>query len=58
MTKIEDACNTYAINAIMGNSNLTSDYEELLSKIEGKGYDWTGVKAMIKEVAGKAGIVQ
>ena len=58
MTKIEDACNTYAINAIMGNANLTSDYNELLSKIEGKGYDWTGVKAMILEVAGKAGIVQ
>ena len=56
MTKIKDACNTYAINAIMGNSNLSGDYNDLLSKIEGKGYDWSGVKAMIVEVAGKAGI--
>ena len=58
MSKIEDVCNVYAINAIMGNSNFTSDYDALLAKVEGRGYDWKSVQAMILEVAGKAGIVK
>ena len=58
MSKIEDACNIYAINAIMGKSNFTSDYDDLIAKVEGKGYDWSSVQKMILEVAGKAGIIK
>ena len=39
-------------------SNLTSDYEQLLSKLEGKNYDWSGVQRMILEVARNAGVIQ
>ena len=56
MKKIEDEANSYAINVIMGNKNLTSDYEALMSTIDTKTYDWNNVKKMIKEVANKAGI--
>ena len=56
MKKIEDEANSYAINVIMGNKNLSSDYDTLMSTIDSKTYDWSNVKKMIKEVASKAGI--
>ena len=57
MNRIEDETNTYAINAIMGTSNLTSDYDAMLTKLEGKTFDWSNVKKMIEEVARNAGII-
>ena len=57
MKKIVDESNSYAINAIMGNKNLTSDYDALMNTIQTKTYDWNNVKKMIKEVASKAGII-
>ena len=56
MRKIEDETNTYAILAIMGQSNLTSDYDALLNKLNEKAYDWKGVSRMIEEVASLAGV--
>ncbi len=56
MRKIQDETNTYAILAIMGQSNLTNDYDALLSKLNEKAYDWNGVSRMIEEVAKKAGV--
>lgn len=56
MSKIEDEAITYSIQAIMGNKNLTSDYDALLEQLNGKTYDWDGVQKMIEEVASKAGI--
>ena len=56
MKKIEDEANSYAINVIMGNKNLSSDYDTLMSTIDSKTYDWSNVKKMIKEVASKVGI--
>lgn len=57
MNRIEDETSTYAINVIMGRSNLTSDYEALLTKLDGKSFDWKNVKKMIEEVASNAGII-
>ncbi len=56
MSKIEDEAITYSIQAIMGDKNLTSDYDALLEQLNGKTYDWNGVQKMIEEVASKAGI--
>ena len=57
-SKIEDELNIYAIKAMMGQSNLTSDYDDLLTKLDGKNYDWSGVKRMILEVARNAGVIE
>lgn len=57
MKRITEEANSYAINAIMGTKNLTSDYDALMNTIETKTYDWNNVKKMIKEVASKAGII-
>ena len=57
MNSIEDETDIYAINAIIGTANLTTDYDALLSKLEGKTYDWSNVQKMIEEVARNAGII-
>ena len=56
MKKVEDACNTYTIEVIVGRKNLTTDYDALLSKIEQTSYEWSSIKRMIKEVASNLGI--
>lgn len=58
MKKVEDAANTYAINAIMGEKNLTSDWDALFTTINQSTYDWENIKKMIKEVAKTDGIIQ
>lgn len=57
MNKVEDACNTYTIQAITGKKNLTTDYEALLKTIEKTTYEWSSIKRMIKEVARNLGII-
>jgi ABC-type glycerol-3-phosphate transport system substrate-binding protein len=57
MKKVEDAANTYAINAIMGKKNLESDYEALFATISQSTYDWPNIQKMIIEVAKKGGII-
>lgn len=58
MSKIEDELNIYAIEAMLGRKNLTSDYDALMTKLEGKNYDWSGVSRMILEVARNAGVIE
>ena len=58
MSKIEDELNIYAIKTMMGQTNLTSDYDALMEKLEGKNYDWSGVQRMITEVARNAGVIK
>jgi hypothetical protein len=58
MSRIEDELNTYAMKVMMGDKNLTSDYNSLLEKLDGSNYDWNGVSRMIKEVARNAGVIQ
>lgn len=56
MRKVEDACNAYTIETIVGRKNTTTDYEALLAKIEQPTYEWSSIQRMIKEVARKHGI--
>ena len=58
MSKIEDELNIYAMQVMMGQKNLTSDYNSLLEKLDGKNYDWSGVRRMIAEVARNAGVIK
>ena len=58
MSKIEDELNIYAMQVMMGQKNLTSDYNSLLEKLNGKNYDWSGVSRMITEVARNAGVIK
>ena len=58
MSKIEDELNIYAIQTMMGQTNLTTDYDALMQKLDGKNYDWSGVQRMIIEVARNAGVIE
>lgn len=57
MKKIQDESSSFAINAIMGNKNLTTDWDEMMQTLNTKTYDWENVQKMIVEVATKAGIL-
>lgn len=57
MKKVEDASNIYAINAIMGKKNLTSDWDALLNQVNQSTYDYKNIQKMIEELAKEAGII-
>ena len=57
MKKVEDAAASYAIKAISGKSNLTTDWDGLLDQVEQRSYEWSKIKVMIKEVARNCGII-
>ncbi len=57
MKKVEDASNIYAINAIMGKKNLTSDWDALLNQVNQSTYDYKNIQKMIEELAVEAGII-
>ena len=59
MNKVEDYSATFAINAIMGKDgyDLTNGWAAMLDKIEQNSYEWSKIKAMIKDVAHNCGII-
>ena len=57
MKKVEDAAQTYAIKAISGKLNLTSDWDNLMNQVEQKSYEWSKIQQMIKDVARNCGII-
>lgn len=57
MNRMEDYIDTYIINAIMGNRNLTTDWNTMLTTLRQPSYDWDNIKLMIMEVAEQAGVL-
>ncbi len=58
MKKVEDASNIFAINAIMGKKNLTTDWDALMNQVNQSSYDYKNIQRMLEELAKKAGIIQ
>ncbi len=57
MKKINDACATYALQAMMNKIAVDDGYTALVAQIAQSSYDWAGVQKMLKAVARDSGIL-